>query len=60
MAKDKIIRNYGEFKAKADAAAASSKAIKKTKLKKGDISEADVRRRLKEKRVVLPSRKMRQ
>ena len=55
--KDKIIKNYGSIKSRIESAAAS-KSIKKTKMKKGDISETDVRRKLKEKRVVLPSRMM--
>jgi ribosome biogenesis protein ENP2 len=57
--KDKIIKNYGNIKQRIDNAAAAgqkSKDIKKTKLKKNDITEQDVRRKLREKRVVLPSR----
>ena len=60
--KDKIIKNYGSIKSRIEGAAASAatKSIKKEsgKMKKNDISEVEVRRKLKEKRVVLPSRRM--
>jgi len=52
--KDKIIKNYGALQQVPQ----GSKPIKKTKLKKGAISEQDVRRKLKEKRVVVPSRQL--
>lgn len=54
--KDKIIKNYGLIKQNLDHTA--SKTIKRSKLKKGAISEQDVRRKLKTKRVVVPSRLM--
>lgn len=57
--KDKIIANYGALKQKIQQVEESSKGIKKSmrKMKKGDISEQDVKRRLKTKRVVIPSRR---
>lgn len=56
---DKIIKNYGALKKPKDINVNEpTKQIKKGKLKKNDISETDVRRKLKEKRVVIPSRKL--
>ena len=64
---DKIIKNYGSMqgnlKAKGEEilkASGKSKDIKKfeKKLKKGDISEKDVREKLKSRRVVISSRRL--
>ena len=68
-AKDRIINDYGNVLAMGKRAkeygekllrdkAENSKSIKKNqrKLKKGDISEAEVRNKMKQKRVVLPTR----
>ena len=66
--KDKIIKNYGAIGlnqrmrelGESIMAKASSKTIKKSqqKMKKGAISESDVREKMKRRRVVVPVRKM--